>query len=229
MHILLADDHDLVREALVLLLMRYFDGCNVSEAGSLDSAFELMDRLETPPSLIMLDLRMSGMDGLTGLTRTIEKTGAHIPVVLLSGAFSGEDVRLAIEMGASGFIPKTLRGQALANAIRLVLSGERYLPSSILSGIGSTPELQPPVSGPETPEVTPEALSNGKAFSKLTPREREVLALLADGRQNKDIARALDLREITVKYHLKNIYRKLEIKNRAQAVKVALEGTWAGC
>jgi DNA-binding NarL/FixJ family response regulator len=60
-------------------------------------------------------------------------------------------------------------------------------------------------------------------FSRLTPREREVLALLAEGRPNKDIARHLDLREITVKYHLKNIYRKLHVSNRAQAVKIALE------
>ena len=232
MHILLADDHDLVREALVLLLMRYFDGCKVSEAESVDGAFDLMDTLETPLSLIMLDLRMSGMDGLNGLTRTIEKTGAEVPVVLISGAFSSEDVRLAIKMGARGFIPKTLRGEALANAIRLVLSGERYLPSSILPGIG-TLELEPQhgtgdTDGPETVEVTPEPLSNGKTFSKLTPREQEVLTLLAVGRQNRDIARELNLREITVRYHLKNIYRKLEVNNRTQAVKMALGRTRTG-
>ena len=240
MHILLADDHDLVREALVLLLMRYFDGFKVSEAESVDGAFDLMDTLETPLSLIMLDLRMSGMDGLNGLTRTIEKTGAEVPVVLISGAFSSEDVRLAIKMGARGFIPKTLRGEALANAIRLVLSGERYLPSFILSDIDNTLELEPQyqrshstgntgnTGGPETVEVTPEPLSNGKTFSKLTPREQEVLTLLAVGRQNRDIARELNLREITVKYHLKNIYRKLEVNNRAQAVKMALERTRTG-
>jgi DNA-binding NarL/FixJ family response regulator len=218
LRILLADDHDLVREALSLLFQQYFDGCEVIEAGSLEPALEKIDP-ENPFDLILLDLRMPGMNGLDGLKLAVEKVGEGVPVVLLSGAYNGEDVRHAIENGAYGFIPKTLRGEALANAIRLVLAGEKYLPSSILSnfaeGFGNKSEYS---SARHAGQFGREG-----DFARLTPREREVLALLSEGRPNKDIARHLDLREITVKYHLKNVYRKLNVSNRAQAVKIALE------
>lgn len=218
MRILLADDHDLVREALSLLFQQYFEGCEVVEAGSLEPALEKIDP-ENPFDLILLDLRMPGMNGLDGLRMTLDKVGVGVPVVLLSGAYNGEDVRHAIENGAQGFIPKTLRGEALANAIRLVLAGEKYLPSSILSnfaeGFGNKNEHG-------SMRHAGQFGVDGD-FARLTPREREVLALLSEGRPNKDIARHLDLREITVKYHLKNVYRKLHVSNRAQAVKIALE------
>lgn len=217
MRILLADDHDLVREALSLLFQQYFEGCEVVEAGALDPALEHIEA-QNDFDLVLLDLRMPGMNGLEGLKRTLEKAAKTTSVVLLSGAYRSEDVRHAIENGAQGFIPKTLRGQALANAIQLVLAGEKYLPSSILNdmgdGFGSGSDGEPRMAG---------GFGNEGDFSRLTPREREVLALLAEGRPNKDIARHLDLREITVKYHLKNIYRKLHVSNRAQAVKIALE------
>lgn len=158
------------------------------------------------------------MNGLEGLKRTLGQVREGTSVVLLSGAYRSEDVRNGIEAGAHGFIPKTLRGQALANAIQLVLAGEKYLPSSILNDFNETGSYS----------SDGEARSAGGFgregdFARLTPREREVLALLSEGRPNKDIARHLDLREITVKYHLKNIYRKLNVSNRAQAVKMALE------
>ena len=208
MRILLADDHDLVREALSLLFQQYFEGCEVVEAGALDPALEHIEAQND------FDLRMPGMNGLEGLKRTLEKASKTTSVVLLSGAYRSEDVRHAIENGAHGFIPKTLRGQALANAIQLVLAGEKYLPSSILNdmgdGFGGGSDGEPRMAG---------GFGNEGDFSRLTPREREVLALLAEGRPNKDIARHLDLREIT----LKNIYRKLHVSNRAQAVKIALE------
>lgn len=217
MRILLADDHDLVREAISLLFQQYFEGCEVAEAGALEPALDLIAENNTF-DLVLLDLRMPGMNGLEGLKRTLEKVASSTYVVLLSGAYRSEDVRKAIESGAHGFIPKTLRGQALANAVQLVLAGDKYLPSSILTDIGDgmmgTGEGDSRMAG---------GFGNEGDFARLTPREREVLALLSEGRPNKDIARHLDLREITVKYHLKNIYRKLNVSNRAQAVKMALE------
>lgn len=217
MRILLADDHDLVREALSLLFQQYFEDCEVVEAGALDPALAHIDA-DRVFDLILLDLRMPGMNGLDGLRLTLDKVGKDVPVVLLSGAYNGDDVRHAIENGAHGFIPKTLRGEALANAIRLVLAGEKYLPSSILSNFGDGFSQNSDGSSRRSG-----GFGNEGDFARLTPREREVLALLSEGRPNKDIARNLDLREITVKYHLKNIYRKLHVSNRAQAVKIALE------
>jgi DNA-binding NarL/FixJ family response regulator len=213
----LADDHDLVREAISLLFQQYFDDCEVAEAGALDPALELIAE-NNSFDLVLLDLRMPGMNGLEGLKRTLEKVAEKTFVVLLSGAYRSEDVRKALEAGAHGFIPKTLRGQALANAVQLVLAGDKYLPSSILTdmndGFSGSGDGDGRLAG---------GFGNEGDFARLTPREREVLALLSEGRPNKDIARHLDLREITVKYHLKNIYRKLNVSNRAQAVKMALE------
>ncbi|HBU98699.1 MULTISPECIES: response regulator [Thalassospira] len=217
MRILLADDHDLVREALSLLFQQYFEDCEVVEAGALDPALDHI-AATNDFDLVLLDLRMPGMNGLEGLKRTLQKVAETTAVVLLSGAYRSEDVRHAIEAGAQGFIPKTLRGQALANAIQLVLAGEKYLPSSILNDM--TDGI---VGGPDREKRMAGGFGVEGDFARLTPREREVLALLSEGRPNKDIARHLDLREITVKYHLKNIYRKLNVSNRAQAVKTALE------
>ncbi|MEQ9345683.1 MAG: response regulator transcription factor [Thalassospira sp.] len=217
MRILLADDHDLVREALSLLFQQYFDDCEVAEAGALDPALDLIVENNTF-DLVMLDLRMPGMNGLEGLKRALDKVASSTFVVLLSGTYRSEDVRHAIEAGAHGFIPKTLRGQALANAVQLVLAGDKYLPSSILNDLGDGMG-----GGGDGDSRMAGGFGNEGDFARLTPREREVLALLSEGRPNKDIARHLDLREITVKYHLKNIYRKLNVSNRAQAVKMALE------
>lgn len=217
MRILLADDHDLVREALSLLFQQYFEGCEVVEAGALEPALERIEE-DNSFDLVLLDLRMPGMNGLEGLKRTLGKVASGTSVVLLSGAYRSEDVRNAIESGAHGFIPKTLRGQTLANAIQLVLAGEKYLPSSILDDLGDGLSR-----GQDREGRMAGGFGSDGDFGRLTPREREVLALLSEGRPNKDIARHLDLREITVKYHLKNIYRKLNVSNRAQAVKVALE------
>ena len=213
----MADDHDLVREAISLLFQQYFDDCEVAEAGALDPALELIEANNTF-DLVLLDLRMPGMNGLEGLKRALEKVADSTFVVLLSGAYRSEDVRKAIEAGAHGFIPKTLRGQALANAVQLVLAGDKYLPSSILTDMNDNGSG----SGDGDGRLVG-SFGNEGDFARLTPREREVLALLSEGRPNKDIARHLDLREITVKYHLKNIYRKLNVSNRAQAVKMALE------
>ncbi|KZC99382.1 MULTISPECIES: response regulator transcription factor [unclassified Thalassospira] len=217
MRILLADDHDLVREAISLLFQQYFDDCEVAEAGALDPALELIAANNTF-DLVLLDLRMPGMNGLEGLKRTLEKVADSTFVVLLSGAYRSEDVRKALEAGAHGFIPKTLRGQALANAVQLVLAGDKYLPSSILNDMNDNMS-----GGGDGEGRLGGGFGSEGDFGRLTPREREVLALLSEGRPNKDIARHLDLREITVKYHLKNIYRKLNVSNRAQAVKMALE------
>jgi DNA-binding NarL/FixJ family response regulator len=217
LRILLADDHDLVREALSLLFQQYFDDCEVAEAGALEPALDLIAD-NNSFDLVLLDLRMPGMNGLEGLKRALDKAAPSTFVVLLSGAYRSEDVRQAIEAGAHGFIPKTLRGQALANAIQLVLAGEKYLPSSILTDLS-----EGGMGGSDSDRNLAGGFGSEGDFGRLTPREREVLALLSEGRPNKDIARHLDLREITVKYHLKNIYRKLNVSNRAQAVKMALE------
>ena len=102
MRILLADDHDLVREAISLLFQQYFDDCEVAEAGALEPALDLIDE-NNSFDLVLLDLRMPGMNGLEGLKRALEKVAPSTFVVLLSGAYRSEDVRNAIEAGTTWF------------------------------------------------------------------------------------------------------------------------------
>jgi DNA-binding NarL/FixJ family response regulator len=205
MDILLADDHNLVREGLKPFLERLADDVTVIEAATLDEALDAA-RLAPSLGLIILDLMMPGMDGLAGL-KTIQAEFPDIPTVILSGHVSRADVMAAVDAGAAGYIPKTISGTALISALRLVLDGDTYLPTAVLNDNG-------PAQAPA---------ESASVFESLSAREREVLGHLVEGQTNKEIARALDLQEITVKVHVRNVYRKIGAANRAQAVKIALE------
>lgn len=215
MQILVADDHNLVREGLRPFLHELGDSVDIVEAATLDEALE---RAEQAPELelVLLDLKMPGMDGLRGM-ETFHTRFPQVPAVILTGHINRDDVMAAVKAGASGYIPKTISGSSLINALRLVLSGEKYLPSFMLSDTAEEPALgdtRRPGTGKPGPLDT------------LSPREREILSLLIEGRTNKDIARRLDLQEITIKIHLRNVYRKIGAVNRAQAVRIAMTAGW---
>ena len=112
-----------------------------------------------------------------------------------------------ISNGATGYIPKTYKGTTLVNALRIVLSGEQYIPALVAVEEGQ--------SDADSVGVSP--------IKQLTPKEREVLMLLVDGLSNKEISNALGVKEITVKKRLGKIYRKFGVSNRTQAVRVAME------
>ncbi|WP_028879818.1 LuxR C-terminal-related transcriptional regulator [Terasakiella pusilla] len=218
MKILIADDHNLVREGLRPFLEELDPNVEISEAASFDEAYAVAaegDRWD----LILMDLKMPGMVAFDGLVKMCE---AHkeTPVVILSGHFNRHDVLEAVERGAAGYVPKTISGSAMVNALRLVLSGEKYIPSAAFqdspesnddSPIGRSAIAQTATDGP---------------LSRLSDREKEILGHLIEGNTNKEIARKLGLQEITVKVHLRNIYRKMEAANRAQAVRIALQSGW---
>lgn len=197
MRILLADDHVLVRDALKSYIERLADDAQVLVASSFPEAFTLAQR-DTALDLVILDLRMPGMNGLEGLTR-MRALHPNIPVVIISGLARPQDITDAMAAGAAGFFPKTLNGAALVSAVRLVLAGERFVPSTDHAGADG------------------EARSEDEATSNLTAREREVLDLLTKGMSNKEIARQLELQEVTIKLHVRGICRKLGAKNRTQA------------
>lgn len=201
MRVLLADDHNLVRDALKSYVERLEPSAQILTTESLDGALAVAARTEDL-DLIILDLRMPGMNGLSGL-KQMRALRPAVPVVIMSGAAGQEDVRGALELGAKGFLPKTLTGPALVSAIKLILAGERFVPFDALEG-ADEPALRN--------EVAP-----------LTQREREVLGYLEKGWSNKEIARALDLQEVTIKLHIRGICRKLGAKNRTQAALKAQE------
>ncbi len=194
MRILLADDHDLVRETIALFLQS--EGiADVVTAKSVDEAVTAADATGSF-DLVLLDYNMPGMDGLAGLTRMIAANDGR-PVALLSGNATPAIANEAIASGAAGFVPKTLGSKSIVSAIRFMAAGEVFVP------FGFMQQTEP------------------KTVADLTERETEVLRGLCEGKSNKEIARDLDLQEVTIKLHVKTLCRKLDAKNRTQAAMIA--------
>ncbi|HCK18391.1 MAG TPA: DNA-binding response regulator [Thalassospira sp.] len=215
MNILLADDHDLVRDGITSFLKLAAPEVEVAQAKDFAEALSVVDG-EGNVDLTILDLNMPGMNGLSGLT-VMRQKHPEIPVVILSGSVKRSDVLNALEHGASGYLPKTLSGKSLINALRLILSGEKYIPSALLEDDGA--QIRPG-------EIDLDGLAPDNPLRQLTNREREVLGLLTKGLSNKEIAKQLTVREITVKVHLTGIFKKLGAANRTQAVKIAMQLGW---
>jgi two-component system, NarL family, nitrate/nitrite response regulator NarL len=207
MQILVADDHKLIRDGLRPFLEELAQSVDILDAATVDEAISILEA-NTNIDLILLDLIMPGMNGLQGLER-LRVMVPDTPVVILSGYSSRDHVIAAVQAGASGFIPKTVSANAMVNALRLVLAGETYLPSSTF--------FEDPTHG-----AAVAGLPAAAPFDKLSRRENEILGLLVEGHTNKEIALSLDLQEITIKVHLRNVYRKIGATNRAQAVRIAL-------
>lgn len=201
MRILIADDHDLVREAIGAYL-RSGGVEDVEQASGLDSAIEKVRAAEAPFDLILLDYAMPGMSGLAGLAR-MKAEAADTPVALISGTANRAVAEEALAMGAAGFLPKTMAAGSLVNAVRFMATGEQYAPVKWMTE-------------QDTEEAHP-------LTAKLSERELQVLEGLCRGEANKEIARDLDLQEVTIKLHVKTLCRKLGAKNRTQAAMIAKE------
>lgn len=210
MKIILADDHTLVRQGLIPFILQLEPVIEVIEAGDFDEAFAKAEEVDCL-SLILLDLRMPGMRGTRGLAQMIARF-PDVPVVILSGSVEPQDVVDCADLGAAGYVPKTLSSTAMINALRLVLSGEKYFPSFAFSA-------------PRRTEEAPQ-FDSANPLSGLEEREGIILGMVVDGRTNKEIARSLDLQEVTIKVQTRNIYRKLGAANRSQAVRIAMENGW---
>ncbi|KUF12600.1 response regulator transcription factor [Pseudoponticoccus marisrubri] len=198
MRVLIADDHDLLRDTLVAFLGAE-DGIEMGSAASFEEACERIES-DAPYNLVLLDYKMPGMNGLDGLETALGMKGGQ-RVALISGEASREIAEKALEMGAAGFVPKTLPAKSLVNAVRFMAMGEKYAPIDFMTA-------------PDPEEAHPLAKT-------LTRRELEVLEGLSAGKSNKEIARDLDLTEPTIKLHMKTLYRKLKVNNRTQAAIVA--------
>lgn len=197
--VLIADDHKLLAESLELYL-KADGGFTAERSETLDEA---LDSIATNGSydVVLLDLDMPGMGGLSGLERAIaaNKGGR---VVLFSGQARQEAALRAMELGAAGFMPKTLSPKSLATAVRFVAAGEVYFPSSMARSRGRS-ESQP-----------------GEV--QLSSREHQVLRGICAGQTNKDIAQDLNLTEVTVKMYVRSVCTKLKASNRTQAAIIAL-------
>lgn len=216
MRILIADDHALFRKGLILLLGRLYPDAEIMEAADADQAMARLDE-GPPPDLVLLDLSMPGMGGVSGVTRFTQKA-PEVPVVMLSAHSDPEEILKTINLGARGYILKSSSEEVLKHATSLVLSGEIYMPSSVLGTINAT-------AGKPLPETLAN-LPHDNPLRSLTGRQRDTLALLVQGQSNKEIARNLGLLESTVKAHVKVILQKLNAANRTQAAMIAADLGW---
>lgn len=204
LHVIVADDHALIRELLERQLKELDADVRVYHAGTLQEVLELARTAERL-DLILLDLRMPGMNGFAGL-QAVRQKRPEVPVAILSGQIDPQTIREALQAGAAGYLPKTMRAAGMLNALRLILDGERYVPESALN--------------------TSATAGGEPSGAEISRRERDVVKLLMRGHTNKEIARDLQIEEVTVALHLRSIYRKLAVRNRTQAVRVLLERGW---
>lgn len=195
--VLLVDDHLLLIESVTAALVSEY-GFHVTAAVDVDSALAEVDRAGRF-DVILLDYDVPGMDSLAGLRRLIDANQGG--VALFSGVANWTVVDRAMDQGASGFVPKTSPLKILGHAVRFIADGETYLPSDYMRRVST---------------------EKGASFG-LKPREFKVLALLCEGKQNKEIGRELGMDEVIVKMDVKSICRKLDARNRTQAVIVALD------
>lgn len=219
MKILVVDDHALIRTALRGVLAQLDSGLTMLEASDCHSAFDLIEA-QPDLDLVLLDLNLPGKHGLAALEELRMRYPA-LPVVVLSSANDRASVMQALDLGAMGYIPKLSSNEVLVSALRLVLSGGIYIPPEILARSGNLPPAgsataaAPSAQGAPPPRVP--------ADLGLSEREARVLRLLLEGKSNKLICRELDLAESTVKNHVTQILKALNVTSRTQAVIVAAQ------
>jgi len=203
MRVVIADDHGVVREGLRFMLSDDPDVEIVAEAASGEELLKVLESLDA--DIVLLDLRMPGMTGLEALDR-IRAVHPGTKVIILSMHDDPGYVRRAVELGASGYLLKNTGREELLRALKAVEEGGAYLQGEITG-----PLLSIFTQGPKEPEP-----------ASLSPREQQVLQLIADGRPNKQIARELGVSEATVKTHLKGVFARLDVRSRAEAVAIGL-------
>jgi len=199
-HLLIADDHPLFRGALCEAVNGLFDRADIAEAGTFEEVMELLER-SSDIDLVLLDLRMPGVRGFSGLMY-LRAQYPGLPIVVVSANDDPAVIRRCMEFGASGFIPKTLGVEALRRAIARVLQGEVWTPPDVDLARGTDSDSAAMIA----------------RLATLTPQQVRVLMMLSGGLLNKQIAYELGVSEATVKAHVSAILQKLGVESRTQAV-----------
>lgn len=199
--LLIADDHPLFRAALHQALALSVSSAELFEADSLDSLLQLLEQ-HPDPDLLLLDLKMPGANGFSGL-QTLRQRYPLLPIVVISASDDPAIIQQVRQHGALGFIPKSAQLSVLIDAIGQALVGDTIFPADLDS---------------LAPQPDPQTRILQERLSSLTAQQQRVLEMLSAGLLNKQIAYDLNVSEATVKAHMTAIFRKLGVKNRTQAV-----------
>ena len=203
MKLLIVDDHALIREAVRHVVSALADDVTVLAAGSNTQGFALAEE-EPDLDLLLLDFHLAGLDGVPAIRAWRQRFPA-LPVVVLSSSEDRTTVLAAMAAGAAGFVPKSSSNELMLSALRVVLAGGRYLPADVLAR---------PQAAVRPAPASLDALG-------LTPRQLDVLRLIAAGKPNKLICDELGLAERTVKAHVTEVLRALGVSSRTQAALAA--------
>lgn len=205
--VLLVDDHTLFRSGVKSLLQRNDDFEVVDEAG--DGLEGIKRARSLRPDVVLLDLHMPGISGLEAV-KVIAEELPGVRVLMLTVSEDAQDLMEALRAGACGYLLKNIETDVLVDAIRKAARGEsvvsQQMTAKLIQGVRNPPKSDP--------------ASERERFS---PRERDILVSLAHGESNKEIARRLDLAESTVKIHVQNIFKKLNMTSRVQVALYAVE------
>lgn len=196
-NIIIADDHPLFRNALFQSIHMAVSGAQLHEADSLDALLTLLKKVKDP-DLLLLDLKMPGSNGMSGLIQ-LRSAYPDLPIVVISASEESSVVSQVKSHGAFGFIPKSSDMRELNSALNQVLNGDPFFPEGLIENNDFCHDLS-------------------YKIATLTPQQYKVLGMLSDGLLNKQIAYELNVSEATIKAHMTAIFRKLDVKNRTQAV-----------
>lgn len=219
--LLVVDDHNLFRRGLVALLSQDARLQVVGEAADANEALNAARRLR--PDLVLLDNHLPGVQGVDAIA-DLKQTVPGLRILMLTVSENEEDLAAGLRAGADGYLLKTIHTEALCESIFKVWEGDSVVSPEMMGklvGLLRAPVTASASEGMVTPE--PPVLRGDDPIHSLSPRETEILRLIARGDSNKHIARALDIAETTVKIHVQHILRKLGLANRVHAAVYASE------
>lgn len=226
--LLVVDDHNLFRRGLIALLGQDARLQVVGEAGDANQALSAARRLQ--PDLVLLDNHLPGVQGVDAIA-DLKQAVPGLRILMLTVSESVDDMAAGLRAGADGYLLKTIHTEDLCESICKVWEGDSVVSPEMMGKLVGLLRRSP---GPDAPAASGEepvqrmaapavVLSADDPIHQLSPREREILALIAKGDSNKHIARALEIAETTVKIHVQHILRKLGLTNRVHAAVYATE------
>jgi len=205
--LVVVDDHPLMRQGIIQLLALEPSFNVVGEASNGRDALAVV--LEQDPDVVLMDLNMKGMDGIESL-KLLRENDVGAKIIMFTVSDENEDVINALRSGADGYLLKDMEPEDLLDRLRAAITGQMVLSPELMHVLASELRNDPKV--PKEPEV-----------SSLTKREKEILKQIAAGQSNKQIGRKFDITEGTVKVHVKNLLKKMNLRSRVEAAVWAVE------